>query len=56
MGLIRQVSYGKILLVGGGMGLVSPVFERGGNVELPQNSQFDIILDQPLTVPSNTAY
>ncbi len=42
--------------VGGGMGLAQPIFERGGNVELPQNAQFDIILDQPITISTNNMY
>ena len=47
----RGAIYGTA--VGGGIGLLQPVFERGGNVELPQNAQFDIILDQPITVSAN---
>ena len=42
--------------VGGGMGLIQPVFEKGGNVELPQNAQFEIILDQPITISANALY
>ena len=42
--------------VGGGLGLVQPVFERGDNIDLPQNAQFDIVLDQPITVSVNTQY
>lgn len=42
--------------VGGGMGLIQPVFERGGNVELPQNAQFEIVLDQPITVSASALY
>lgn len=60
MGALSGGSVGKGAIygtaVGGGMGLVQPVFERGGNVELPQNAQFDIVLDQPITVSANTLY
>ena len=60
MGALSGGSVGKGAIygtaVGGGMGLIRPIFERGGNVELPQNAQFDIILDQPLTVSTNSLY
>ena len=60
MGALSGGSVGKGAIygtaVGGGMGLLSPVLTRGGNVELPQNSQFEIVLDQPLTASSGTQY
>lgn len=46
--------YGTTL--GGGSALVGSLFERGGNVEIPQSAQMNIILDQPITVSSNTPY
>ncbi len=46
--------YGTAL--GGGTALISTLFERGGNVEVPQSVQMNIILDQPVTVSSNTPY
>jgi uncharacterized membrane protein len=48
----RGAIYGTA--VGGGIGLAKNVFERGGNVEIPQNAQINIVLDQPVTVSSNT--
>ncbi len=60
MGALSGGSVGKGAIygtaVGGGMGLAQPIFERGGNVELPQNAQFDIILDQPITISTNNLY
>ena len=54
MGALSKGSVGKGAIygtaVGGGLGLIQPAFERGDNVDLPQNSQFDVVLDQPLTV------
>lgn len=50
----RGAIYGTA--VGGGMGLLQNVFERGGNVDIPQNAQMNIVLNQPVTVSSNTPY
>ena len=50
----RGAVYGTA--VGGGMGMAQNLFERGGNVEIPQNAQMNIVLDQPVTVSSNTPY
>lgn len=50
----RGAIYGTA--VGGGMGLIQNVFERGGNIDIPQNAQMDIVLDQPVTVSANTPY
>lgn len=50
----RGAVYGTA--VGGGMGVVQNFFERGGNVSIPQNAQLNIVLDQPVTVSSNTPY
>ena len=60
MGALSSGSVGKGAIygtaVGGGLGLVKTVFEKGGNVEIPQNAQMNIVLDQPITVSSNTPY
>ena len=50
----RGAVYGTA--VGGGLGVVQNIFERGGNVDIPQNAQVNIVLDQPVTVSSNTPY
>ncbi len=50
----RGAVYGTA--VGGGMGLIQNIFERGGNIDIPQNAQMDIVLEQPVTVSSNTPY
>lgn len=50
----RGAIYGTA--VGGGMGLMQNVFERGGNIDIPQNAQMDIILEQAITVSSNNPY
>ena len=50
----RGAVYGTA--VGGGLGLVKTVFEKGGNVEIPQNAQMNIVIDQPITISSNTPY
>lgn len=50
----RGAVYGTA--VGGGMGVAQNFFERGSNVDIPQNAQMNIVLDQPVTVSSNTPY
>ena len=50
----RGAIYGTA--VGGGMGLLQNAFEKGGNVDIPQNAQMNIVLNQPVTVSSNTPY
>lgn len=42
--------------VGGGLGLIRSIANKGENVEIPQNSILNIVLDQPVTVSSNTPY
>lgn len=60
MGALSGGSVGKGAIygtaVGGGMGLVKTVFEKGGNVEIPQNAQMNIVIDQPITVSANSPY
>ena len=60
MGALSRGSVGKGAIygtaIGGGMGVLSSLIERGGNVEIPQNVQMTIVLDQPVTVTSNTPY
>ena len=60
MGALSGGSVGKGAIygtaVGGGMGLIKTVFEKGGNVEIPQNAQMNIVIDQPITVSSNSPY
>lgn len=60
MGALSGGSVGKGAIygtaVGGGMGLIKTVFEKGGNVEIPQNAQLNIVIDQPITVSSNNPY
>lgn len=60
MGALSKGSVGKGAIygtaVGGGLGLAQGAIQKGGNVELPQNAQFDIVLDQPVTVSSNSLY
>lgn len=50
----RGAIYGTA--VGGGMGLVQNVFDKGDNIDIPQNAQMNIVLDQPVTVSANTPY
>ena len=50
----RGAVYGTA--VGGGMALIQNAFEKGGNVDIPQNAQMNIILNQPVTVSANTPY
>ncbi len=43
--------------VGAGAGLVKSIWDKGDNVEIPANSNIDIILTQPITVnPSSYDY
>lgn len=42
--------------VGGGLGLIRSIANKGESVEIPQNSILNIVLDQPVTVSSNTPY
>lgn len=60
MGALSGGSVGKGAIygtaVGGGLGLVKTVFEKGGNVEIPQNAQVNIVIDQPITVSANNPY
>lgn len=60
MGALSDGSVGKGAVygtaVGGGLGLLKTVFEKGGNVEIPQNAQMNIVIDQPITISSNTPY
>lgn len=60
MGALSGGSVGKGAIygtaLGGGLGVVKTFTERGGNVELPQNAQLNIVLDQPITVSSNSPY
>lgn len=42
--------------IGGGMGLVQAFTQRGEDINIPQNVQMNIILDQPITISSNTPY
>jgi len=50
----RGAIYGTA--VGGGMGLIQNVFNRGGDIDIPQNAQMNIVLNQPVTVSANTPY
>ncbi|MBQ9244853.1 hypothetical protein IJ182_01145 [bacterium] len=50
----RGAIYGTA--IGGGMGVISSLMERGGDIDIPQNAQMNIVLDQPVTVTSNTPY
>ena len=50
----RGAIYGTA--IGGGMGVLSSLIERGGDIDIPQNAQMNIVLDQPITVTSNTPY
>ncbi|MBQ3640996.1 hypothetical protein II906_03605, partial [bacterium] len=50
----RGAIYGTAL--GGGLALAKSIAERGESVQIPQNAQINLILDQPLTVSTNTVY
>lgn len=60
MGALSGGSVGKGAVygtaVGGGLGIIKTITEKGGNVEIPQNAQLNIVIDQPITVSSNTPY
>ncbi len=60
MGALSSGSVGKGAIygtaLGGGLGLGKSLIEKGGNVEIPQNAQLNIVLDQPVTVSSNSPY
>ena len=53
-GVGRGAIYGTA--IGGGMGIIAALMERGGDIDIPQNVQMNIVLDQPVTVSSNTPY
>ena len=50
----RGAIYGTAL--GGGLGLIKSFVDKGGNVEIPQGVQLNIVTDQPITVASNSPY
>ena len=60
MGALSSGKVGKGAIygtaVGGGIGLVSALFDKGENVEIPKNAQLNIILDQPITLSSNSPF
>ncbi|MCD7740571.1 MAG: hypothetical protein LUH11_04400 [Candidatus Gastranaerophilales bacterium] len=60
MGALSSGSVGKGAIygtaVGGGLGLGKSLIDKGDNVEIPANAQLTIVLDQPVTVSSNTTY
>lgn len=60
MGALSSGSVGKGAIygtaLGGGLGLGKTLMERGGNIDIPQGSQLNIVIDQPITVTSNTPY
>ena len=60
MGALSRGSVGKGAIygtaIGGGMGVIAALMERGGDIDIPQNVQMNIVLDQPVTVSSNTPY
>ncbi len=53
-----QVGKGAIYgtAIGGTMGIISAVMNRGDNVDIPQNAQLKIVLDQPITISSNSSF
>ncbi len=57
MGALSSGSVGKGAIygtaLGGGLGLGKSLIDKGGNVEIPQNSELDIVLDQQLTVSAD---
>lgn len=57
MGALSSGSVGKGAIygtaLGGGLGLSKTLIERGGNVEIPQGAQMNIVIDQPITISSN---
>ncbi len=60
MGALSSGSVGKGAIygtaLGGGIGLGKSLLNKGDNVEIPQNAQLNIVLNQPVTVSSNTPY
>ena len=42
--------------VGGAMALIAAMFQRGDEIFVPQNAQFNIILEQPITYSPNSPY
>lgn len=59
MGALSSGKVGKGAIygtaMGGGLGLAQNAFERGGNVEIPQGTQLELILDQPITFTSTNS-
>ncbi len=39
-----------------GLEMITSLLEKGENIEIPKNAQMNIVLDQPVTVTSNTPY
>ena len=60
MGALSSGSVGKGAIygtaLGGGLALAKSLAERGNSVQIPQNAQINLVLDQPLTVSSNTTF
>ncbi len=60
MGALSGGSVGKGAIygtaLGGGFGIIKTVFEKGDNVDIPQNAQMNIIINQPITISSNSPY
>ncbi len=60
MGALSSGSVGKGAIygtaLGGGMGLIQTVFDKGGNVDIPQGAQLNIVLDQPITINAPDMY
>ena len=50
----RGAVYGTAL--GGGLGLIKSIADKGDNVVIPQNAQINLVLTQPITVSANTIY
>ncbi len=50
----KGAAYGTAL--GGGVGLLTGLYDKGTNVEIPQNAQLNLILNQPITVSSQYQY
>lgn len=60
MGALSSGSVGKGAIygtaLGGGLGLAKSLIDKGGNVEIPQGVQLNIVLNQPITISSNSPY
>lgn len=60
MGALSSGSVGKGAIygtaLGGGLGLGKSLFDKGGNIDIPQGAQLNIVLDQPITVSTNNPY